>query len=110
MTYNSQWTENYLQTTLLNGTPLSTENVLLSVVVDAYGTMTLPGGSSYDALRIRESLTISNITSVTYSFLSITGAQISLFTSSSNPPDSGVIVVDEYTWNSEFNTSGIQQY
>ncbi len=106
MTYNSQWAQNYLQTTLLNGTPISTENVSLSVIVDAYGTMTLPGGGSYDALRIRETLTIANVTSVTYSFLAINGAQVALSASSSNPPNSGVIGVDEYSWNSEFSGGG----
>ncbi len=107
MTFNSQWTETYLQTTLLNGTPLSSENVSLSVIVDAYGTMTMPGGVSYDALRIRESLTIAGITSVTYSFLAINGVQVALSASSSNPPNSGIIDVDEYSWNSEFSGAGL---
>jgi hypothetical protein len=105
MTYNSQWNQTYTQTILLNGNPIGTESVSLNVIVDAYGTMTLPGGGSFDALRIRESLTITGITSVTYSFLAINGAQVALFATGSNPPNGGIIGVEEYSWNSPFENN-----
>ncbi|RKY91344.1 MAG: hypothetical protein DRQ01_07840, partial [Ignavibacteriae bacterium] len=106
MTYNSQWNQTYTQTLFFNGTPLNSVSVSLSVVVDAYGTMTVPGGESFEALRLREILTISGITTVTYSFLAINGAQVALFASSTNPPDSGVISVDETSYNLELDGGG----
>ncbi len=106
MTYNSQWNQTYTQTIFFNGTPISSASVSLSVVVDAYGTMTVPGGESYEALRIRETLTISGITSVTYSFLAKNGAQVALFATSSNPPTSGVISVDGTSYNLELEGGG----
>jgi len=106
MTYNSQWSQNYTQSLFLNGTPIGSESATLSVIVDAYGTMTLPGGNTYDALRIRETFTITGITTVTYSFLAINGAQVALFASSPNPPDSGIISVSETSYNFELDGGG----
>ncbi|MBT8387477.1 MAG: hypothetical protein KJO12_08710 [Ignavibacteria bacterium] len=68
MTINTQWMQTYTQTIFINGTPINSSTVNISFLVDAHGTMTLPGGASYEALRIRESLNINGITSITYSF------------------------------------------
>ncbi len=106
MTYNSQWNQTYTQTIYLNSTIIDSADATLNVIVDAYGTMTLPGGGSYEALRIRETFTIAGITSVTYSFLSQNGAQVALYASSSNPPSSGVISVDGTSYNSELQGGG----
>ena len=106
MTYNSQWSQTYTQTIYFNGTLLNSADATLNVIVDAYGTMTLPGGESYEALRLRETLTIDNLTSVTYSFLSKDGAQVALYAASSNPPSSGVISVSGTSFNSELNSGG----
>jgi hypothetical protein len=105
LTINSQWSHSYTQTILINGTPLNSSNVSISTVVDAYGTMTIPGGASYDALRIREELTIVGITTVNYSFLSKQGAQVNVNAIDANPPSSGMISVDGTTYYDGLTTS-----
>jgi hypothetical protein len=98
LTINSQWSDTYTQTISVNGTPINSSSVSISTIVDAYGTMTIPGGASYEALRIREELSISGMTSVSYSFLSKNGAQVNVNAVSSNPPNSGMISVDGTTY------------
>lgn len=104
MTYNSSWTQSYTSTQYYNGTPLSSINVSINIVVDAYGTMTLPGGASFEALRIRESMTASGNTSVSYSFLAKNGANVTVSATDPNPPTSGIIDIDWYDWNTPFTT------
>ena len=70
--------------------------------------MTIPGGASYDALRIREELTISGMTSVNYSFLAKSGAQVNVNATDANPPNSGVINVDGTTYYDGL-TSSVEQ-
>jgi len=98
LTFNSQWSDTYTQTISVNGTPVNSASVSISTIVDAYGTMTIPGGASYEALRIKEELTISGITSVSFSFLSKNGAQVNVDAVSSNHPNSGMIAVDGTTY------------
>jgi hypothetical protein len=105
MTFNSSWMQQYTQTLFINGVQFFQSSVSLDVIVDAYGTMTLPGGAGFDALRIREEMTVSGITSVTYSFRSKSGAVVVLQASDSNPPSSGDINVDGYSWNLSVTTS-----
>jgi hypothetical protein len=105
MTFNSQWSNTYTQTISVNGAPINSSSVSISTIVDAYGTMTIPGGASYEALRIREELTISGMTSVSYSFVSKNGAQVNVNAVDSNPPSSGTIVVDGTTFYDGLTTS-----
>ena len=104
-TFNSQWSDTYTQTISINGTPINSSSVSISTIVDAYGTMTIPGGATYEALRIREELTISGITSVNFSFISKNGAQVNVNAVSSNPPNSGTIAVDGTTYYDGLTTS-----
>jgi Secretion system C-terminal sorting domain len=104
MTFNTSWSQTYTVTTTFTGLPPSQTTVSINVSVDAYGSMTLPGGASFDALRIRESATISGITNVTYSFLAKNGANVSVSATDENPPTSGVINIDWYDWNTPFTT------
>ncbi|NNG28143.1 MAG: T9SS type A sorting domain-containing protein [Ignavibacteriaceae bacterium] len=97
-TINSQWSDTYTQTISINGTPVISSSVSINTLVDAYGTMIIPGGASYEALRIREELTISGITTVNFSFISKNGAQVNVNAVSSNPPNSGMISVDGTTY------------
>jgi len=105
LTFNSQWSDTYTQTILINGTPINSTSVSISTIVDAYGTMTIPGGASYEALRIREELTISGMTSVNYSFLAKNGAQVNVNASSPNPPNSGTINVEGTVYYDGLTTS-----
>jgi len=109
LTINSQWSHTYDQTIYLNGTPLFTSSVSISTIVDAYGTMTIPGGESYEALRIREELTISGGTSVNYSFLSKEGAQVNVNAIDANPPNSGTIAVKLGTTYYDGLTTSVKQ-
>jgi len=108
MTFNTSWSQTYIRTLSINGTPISQTSVSIDITVDAYGTMTLPGGASFEALRLRESTTKNSVTSVTYSFLSKNGAHVTADATSSNPPTSGVIDISGYSWNVAF-TSSVEQ-
>ena len=105
LSYNSNWMQTYTETSALNGTPLFTATYSIDVTVDAYGTMTLPGGASYVALRSRyvESDGINTI--VDYNFISVEGARVSLYTSDPNPPTTGVINIDGYSWNTQISSA-----
>jgi hypothetical protein len=104
MTYNTTWSQSYVTTTSYPGNPTAQTNYSINVVVDAWGTMTMPGGGSFEALRIRESTSAIGYTDVQYSFLAKNGANVSVWTSDPNPPTSGVIDVDGYSWNTPFTT------
>jgi len=102
--YNSTWSQSYTSTIYYNGTPITITNISKNVVVDGWGTMTMPGGASFDALRIRESSTENGNTFVEYSFLAKNGANVTVEASDPNPPNSGVINADWYDWNLSFTT------
>jgi hypothetical protein len=109
MTINSQWSHSFTQNLFINGTPINSSSASLNVVVDAYGTMTIPGGASYDALRIRDEMTISGFTAVSYNFVAKNGAQVSVFAVGANPPTSGTINVDGTSYNGSMTTTGVEQ-
>lgn len=109
MTINSQWMQTITQTILINGSPLNSSTVSTNALVDAYGTMTLPGGASFEALRIREELTVNGLTSVSYSFVSKSGAQVSLEALSANPPTSGVINVEATNYYGALTPTAVDQ-
>lgn len=106
ITFNSSWSHSYTQTLYINGMPFISSQVNFSVAVDAYGTMILPGGESFEALRMKQTMTINGITTVTYQFLSKDGAQVGVFASNSNPPDTGYIATTGYSWNFDFSGGG----
>ena len=108
MTFNTSWSQTYTRTFYLNGTPLFPTTVSINIVVDAYGTMTLPGGATVEALRIRESTTENGTTSVDYSFVAKNGANVTAYATSSNPPSSGIIDISDYDWNLPF-TADVEQ-
>jgi hypothetical protein len=109
MTVNSSWSQTYTQTMSFFGFQFSS-TVSISVIVDAYGTMTLPGGESFEAIRLRETMTVSagglQMTSVTYSFIAKNGTHVGVFAADENPPSSGVISATGFSWNFEFRPGG----
>ena len=109
LTYNSSWTQTYTSTFYLNGTPFINNDFSSSTAVDAYGIMTLPGGSSFQALRVREATTFLGETDVYYLFVSKSGAQVSLFASDPNPPLSGTINLEGYSYNGPFSVTSVEQ-
>ena len=104
-TYNSQWMQTFTQSIYLNGSLITSSSVSLNAIIDAYGTMTLPGGALYNALRIREETTAGGITSVGYTFVTIYGAQVNVEAAGSNPPNSGTITANSTSYNSALLTS-----
>ena len=104
-TYNSQWMQTYTSTTTISGLPPTVVSVSLNAIVDAYGTMTLPGGSSHSALRLRRETLINGLTSVSYSFVSLSGAQVSVVAADANPPNSGIITAESTSYNVAIITS-----
>jgi hypothetical protein len=108
LTYNSNWTPICAQTLGINGTPFLSYNLSTIVTVDAYGTMTLPGGANYDALRMRMEATINGITSLTFTFLTKSGAQVSVNASDANQPSNGVINTESTSYNAPLATSLVE--
>ena len=107
LTISSTWSQSYTQTIYYNGSPFLASQISQSVIVDASGTMTIPGGENFEALRIRETMTVNGtMTSVSYLFLTKSGAQVSVYAADPNPPSSGVIAAESYSWNSSFSGSG----
>jgi len=104
-TYNSQWMQTYTSTTTISGLPPTVVSVSLNAIVDAYGTMTLPGGSSYAALRLREETLTSGVTSVSYNFVTLSGAQVSIVAADASPPNSGTITAESTSYNIAIVTS-----
>lgn len=109
LTYNTNWTHLYNETVYVDGNPVLTYDVSLCYIVDAYGIMTIPGGFSFEALRLRESMTIQGTTHVSYFFITKSGARVSLFTDIASPPTSGSIDVVGFSYNNALVTSGIEQ-
>lgn len=105
LTYNSNWMQTFTETSALNGIQIFQSTYSIDVTVDAYGTMTLPGGASFEALRARYVETDGVNTTVDYNFYSLSGAQVYLYASGSNPPVSGVIDIDGYSWNLQIASS-----
>jgi len=100
-TYNSQWNSNFAitNTLLVNGSPLSstTANHTETVVVDAYGPMTMPGGSVIQALRLRRDDRYTSggmsVRTISYTFLAKNGAAVEVTARDTTAPNSGVIPV-----------------
>jgi hypothetical protein len=95
-TYGTAWSSIYTETTAItiNGfpqTPSSTSHNI-SYTVDAYGVMTLPGGISSNALRIRR-VEHLNGGSLSYIFLANNGGLVRVTASDTLQPSSGVISI-----------------
>jgi len=108
-TFNTFWTESYTQTIVskLNGTPVSSimQNVMRDVFVDAYGSMTLPGGVTLEALRMEDVWTIvtedAPVTSHSFTFVTKSGAEVNIPVEETSG-NSGVVNVltdGQISWN-----------
>ncbi len=100
---NKSWDiKDSTETTIITTQGSFTNNIstVYNISVDAWGTMKLPSGNSYEALRLREESTTTTYfagiplfssTTVDYLFLSKTGESFSVSTESANPPASGEV-------------------
>lgn len=77
--------------------------------VDGYGLITLPGGKTLNALRIREESTLTgsgvNSSSVTYRFLTKTGEVVSLTLADGVTANSGTVNISAVSWTTGDGTS-----
>jgi hypothetical protein len=119
LTYGTTWTSTYLDTTVIT---LGTFQIAQpgiryssSYIVDAYGPMTIPGGSVHDALRIKKTDSIVTISSGTtskrvgYIFLARDGASVQVTVGDLSAPDSGSIVIQPTaSWNGQVFALPIQ--
>jgi len=95
-TLGTRWGSTYATTTVVTVTGLevsrTVKNYVIAYVVDAYGPMKMPGGSTHEALRIRKE-DRSGSTIVSYTFMAKDGATVQVTASDPSLPDSGTISV-----------------
>ncbi|MCC6395793.1 MAG: T9SS type A sorting domain-containing protein [Bacteroidetes bacterium] len=99
------WTYNYLDSlaataTLLGGTQMLNMADLYSVTctVDAYGSLTLPGGEALDALRIRRVATKNgSLVEGSYIFVAKNGATVQVYAADPSAL-TGTIAVTDIVW------------
>jgi hypothetical protein len=96
--YGTTWTSTYVDTTNIYlfgavqpGSVVATHSA--SYIVDAFGHMTIPGGTDHDALRIKKTDNTGSGTSVSYTFLALDGATVQVTALSPAEPDSGKIKI-----------------
>jgi len=116
-TFNDQWGSDFTitNTTYFNGIPFTTTiaNHTETVLVDAYGPMTMPGGNILQALRVRRDDIYTSasppfyVRTISYSFMTESGAVVEVVASDTSAPNSGTILTDGVTWSST-NTSGVK--
>ncbi len=108
-TLGTTWTSTYMDTAVLYlGTiPVSQPGVRhhASYVVDAFGPLTLPGGTVHQVLRIKKTDSTS-YKSLEYIFIAKDGTLIQVTAASPTGPDSGTIgVAPPVSWAAPVNTS-----
>jgi len=108
MTMGTSWTTTYVEsTTVTLPSPLPPQvtlsNITVTNTVDAYGSLTLPGGGVYQALRLRTDRrnTSANMTfrTISYSILASNGAFVAVSAADTLQPNSGIINVNGISWN-----------
>ena len=115
-TYGTTWTTSYLDTTIisLDGVPMTGSGVrhVTSFVVDAYGSMTIPGGTVHQTLRIRKvdsTFTTPAGTAakvVGYIYLAKDGTLVQMNAAGEGAADSGTIsIAHPVSWQSAVATS-----
>ena len=107
-TFNDQWGSDFTITNSIyyNGVPFitTTSNHTETVIADAYGPMTLPGGIVLQALRIRRDDRYTSpsfpfyMRTISYSFLTKSGSAVEIVASDTTAPNNGIIQTDGATW------------
>jgi hypothetical protein len=106
-TYGTVWTAAYTETEVIaiGGYPMSTvvTSYIDSAWIDAHGTLVIPGGGAYPALRVRL-VTHSPGKEVGYIFMAANGASVQVTALDTTSPNSGVIsVVRSTSWTGPTN-------
>ena len=109
-TYNSQWNSSFTinNTSYFNGSPLfnTIANHTETVVVDAWGNMTMPGGAVLQALRVRSDDIYTSPSPpfykrvISYSFITKSGAKVDVSAVDTTAPNNGIIFTEGVSWRS----------
>jgi hypothetical protein len=107
MTLNSTWTANFtsILVVTISGIPFFTDTSVYhsTFLVDAFGSLTVPGGGPYPALRIKKVDSVT-VKSVSYQILAANGASVTIKCADPNAT-SGTIVLGGYaTWSGPIST------
>jgi len=108
-TYNSQWNSSFTITNTIyyNGAPfiITTANHTETVLVDAWGNMTMPGGAVLQALRVRRDDRYTSPSPpfykrvISYSFITKSGTAVEIVANDTTSPNNGTIQVkDGVAW------------
>ncbi len=107
------WTTDYAESTYITLPPplppqVSVTTHSISNIVDAYGTLTLPGGRTFQALRVKTDARTTtpghSVRYITYSILSADGAGATVAAADTLQPDNGVIQVSSISRTDPFLT------
>lgn len=106
LTMGTSWTATYAESSYvtISGTVYTTvTNHVVDYTVDASGSLTLPGGSVHQALRLKSdrhaSTNLFSFRSITYQFLTREGAAVTVVPADTNQPQTGPISVSTISWN-----------
>jgi hypothetical protein len=106
-TLNSTWSSTYkfrMGISILGFEFLADSSVHhASFVVDSFGPLTIPGGGTYNALRIRKVDSVT-VKTVSYQILAANGASVSLSAADPNAATSGTINVSSASWTGPIST------
>ena len=110
-TYNGQWNSSFTitNTTYFNGVPFGNPTIANhteTVLVDAWGNMTMPGGAVLQALRVRRDDRYTSPTFpfykrvISYTFITKSGSAVEVSAIDTTAPNSGIIGTDGVAWRS----------
>ena len=106
LTLGTTWTSTYAESSYvtIGGTTYASVNHHVVVyTVDAYGNLTVPGGSVHPALRVKSdrhvTVGVNTVRQISYQFLAKDGATVSVVPSDTNQAATGAISVSSLSWN-----------
>jgi hypothetical protein len=110
-TINTSWTSSYADTQFITlfGIPQAPTVVShnIAYLIDGYGSMKLPDGKTYDALRIQKQDRRSNGTIAGYIWLAKHGVSVQIGTVDTLPPLSGTVAVNTVQWNGPVTSTAV---
>ncbi len=116
MTMGTSWTATYAESsyvTISGVTYASVTNHVVMNTVDAYGSLTLPGGSVYDALRLKTDRRVTtgsfSVRLISYQFLTKEGVSASVVAADTNQPQTGPISASNVSWSTPGTATAVEE-
>ncbi len=116
LTMGSSWTATYAESsyvTISGTTYMSLNNHVAENSVEAYGTLTLPGGAVYQALRLktdrRSTSSTNSFRFISYQFLTKEGASVNVSPSDTNQPQTGTISISNISWSLPASATSVKE-